>query len=246
MRTALITGAAGSIGGATMGLLARTGWQVIATDRAEPVELPPGVRFFQVDLSAADGRERLKAELADCRSLDALINNAARAGDGPAEDITDAEMDDVLRVNLRAPFALMQDMFGPLAEARGSIVNVASVHAVATSRNVASYATSKGALVALTRAVALDWAEAGIRCNAVLPGAVDSAMLHAGLSRREHPLGPAGNLRDLEARTPLGRVGRPSEIAEAISFLADGARSSFITGQTLVVDGGVTARLSSE
>jgi NAD(P)-dependent dehydrogenase (short-subunit alcohol dehydrogenase family) len=125
-------------------------------------------------------------------------------------------------------------------------VNVSSVHALATSPNVAAYAVSKAALAGLTRTAALELALHGIRCNAVLPGAVMSDMLRAGLSRREHPEGPQGNLDALIARTPLGFVATPEQIAPSIVFLADGERSPYTTGQLLVVDGGAMIRLGTE
>lgn len=110
------------------------------------------------------------------------------------------------------------------------MVNVGSVHAVATSANAAAYAVSKGALATLTRAAALELASDGVRCNAVLPGAVDTPMLRQGLSRRAHPEGAAGNLRALIARTPLGFVAAPDQIAPAVLFLADGEQTPYVTG----------------
>jgi len=126
-------------------------------------------------------------------------------------------------------------------------VNVSSVHAIATSANIAAYAASKGAMLALTRALAIELASNNIRVNAVLPGAVDTPMLYSGLSRG-HLQGD--NVLDLVeqlgSKHVIGRVGQPQEIAEAIYFLADNNRSSFMTGQGLVVDGGATCRLSTE
>jgi glucose 1-dehydrogenase len=126
-------------------------------------------------------------------------------------------------------------------------VNVSSVHAVATSADIAAYAASKGASQALTRAMALEFARDGIRVNAILPGAVDTPMLHAGLMRG-HVQGASVEERmaDLGRRTVMGRVGKPEEIARAILFLADSEQSSFMTGQSMIVDGGATARLSTE
>ena len=121
------------------------------------------------------------------------------------------------------------------------------MHAIATSANIAAYAASKGGLLALTRAVAIEFAPDNIRCNAILPGAVDTPMLHAGLSR-DHVTGASleERITDLGNRTVMGRVGRPAEIAQTIVFLADNTRASFVTGQALIVDGGATARLSTE
>mgnify|MGYP002352026530 FL=1 len=129
----------------------------------------------------------------------------------------------------------------------GAVVNVSSVHAVATSANISAYAASKGGLLALTRAMAIEFAMDGVRANAILPGAVDTPMLRSGLSR-----GHAGDgninerLENLARRTVNGKIGQPEEIAHAIYFLADQEQSSFMTGQAIIVDGGATARLSTE
>jgi len=126
-------------------------------------------------------------------------------------------------------------------------VNVSSVHAIATSANIAAYAASKGAMLALTRALAIELASNKIRVNAVLPGAVETPMLYAGLNRGHlNGEGVAELVEQLGSKHVIGRVGQPQEIAEAIYFLADGRRSSFMTGQSLVVDGGATIRLSTE
>jgi NAD(P)-dependent dehydrogenase (short-subunit alcohol dehydrogenase family) len=193
--------------------------------------------------------------------LDALVNNAAVPLGKPLEKVSLEEWDEVIDSNLRAAFLTVQKVLGWLKSARGAIVNVSSVHALATSVNITAYAASKGGLLSLTRAMAVELAPDGIRANAVLPGAVDTPMLREGLNRgqpvRAPSPGPPGRdglagdpvasrLKDLEARTVLGRIGQPWEVAEAILFLADNRRSSFITGQALVVDGGATARLSTE
>ena len=127
------------------------------------------------------------------------------------------------------------------------MVNVSSVYAVATSANIAAYAASKGGMLALTRALAIELARDKIRVNAVLPGAVETTMLYAGLSRGHlQGEGVAELVEQLGSKHVMGRVGQPGEIAEAIYFLADGGRSAFMTGQSLVVDGGAIARLSTE
>ena len=120
------------------------------------------------------------------------------------------------------------------------------MHAIATSSNIAAYAASKGALLALTRAMAIELAPDNIRVNAVLPGAVDTPMLRAGLNRentQDHNI--EISMRNLEKKHVIGRVGQPEEIGQTILFLAD-CQSSFITGQSIIVDGGATARLSTE
>jgi NAD(P)-dependent dehydrogenase (short-subunit alcohol dehydrogenase family) len=180
--------------------------------------------------------------------LHALVNNAAVQIAKPLLETSAEEWDTVMGSNLRAVF-LSVKLAHPLFKAAGggAIVNVSSVHAIATSANIASYAASKGGLLALTRAMAIEFAPDQIRVNAILPGAVDTPMLHAGLSRGHVGGGTLPErLENLASKTVIGRVGKPEEIARAIYFLADHHQSSFMTGQALVVDGGATARLSTE
>jgi NAD(P)-dependent dehydrogenase (short-subunit alcohol dehydrogenase family) len=157
------------------------------------------------------------------------------------------EWDQVFACNARSVFLSVKQAYPMLKKNGGAIVNVSSVHAVATSCGIAAYAASKGALLALTRAMALEFGPENVRVNAVLPGAVDTPMLHAGLSRG-HVQGDtiAKLVRGLGKKHVMGRVGKPHEIGQTILFLADAERSSFMTGQALIVDGGATARLSTE
>ena len=180
-------------------------------------------------------------------ALDALINNAAVQVAKPLVDTTVEEWDAVMASNLRSVF-LFSKLAYPLLKANGgAVVNISSVHAIQTSANIAAYAASKGGMLALTRAMAIEFAVDNIRVNAVLPGAVDTPMLRAGLGRGH--LGGSDvqeRLDNLARKTVNGRVGTPAEIAHAIYFLADNEQSSFMTGQALVIDGGATARLSTE
>jgi glucose 1-dehydrogenase len=247
-RIALVTGVAGGIGRATARLFGEKGWHVVGIDQ-KPVGKIEGVsHFVTADLSHPEAPEQILRELTDGeRRLDALINNAGLQVCKPLTEMTLREWDRVMAVNVRSVFLLVK-CFYPLLKDRGTaIVNVSSVHAVATSVNIAAYAASKGALTALTRAMALEFSGDDIRVNAVLPGAVDTPMLRAGLNRGTSPsFDEKAHLDNLASRHPLGRVGRPEDIARAILFLADNDQSSFMTGQALVVDGGATARLSTE
>jgi glucose 1-dehydrogenase len=245
---ALITGVAGGIGRATACLFGEKGWHVVGVDQ-KPVGTIEGVsHFVTADLSEPEAPEQILGELTDGeKRLDALINNAGLQVCKSLSEMTLLEWDRVMAVNVRSVF-LLAKCFYPLLKARGTaIINVSSVHAVATSMNIAAYAASKGALTALTRAMALEFSGDGIRVNAVLPGAIDTPMLRAGLNRGASPsLDEKAHLDHLASRHPLGRVGRPEDIARAVLFLADKDQSSFMTGQALVVDGGATARLSTE
>ncbi len=253
-KTLLITGAAGGIGRATVELFAGRGWRVIGWDKAPFGEgFPAGGLFQQVDLADPEAIEAAFAQVrAFTDRLHAVVNNAALQIAKPLLETSVAEWDAVQAVNLRAAF-LVSRLAHPLLKAAAqagegaAVVHVSSVHAIATSANIGAYAASKGGLLALTRAMAIEWAPDGIRVNAVLPGAVDTPMLRAGLSRGHLSAADVeAQLAELARRTVNGRVGRPEEIARAIYFLADEAQSSFMTGQPLVVDGGATARLSTE
>jgi NAD(P)-dependent dehydrogenase (short-subunit alcohol dehydrogenase family) len=247
-KVVLVTGAAGGIGSATVTAFAEAGWRVLATDRRAEAPPPGADRFYPADVSdekaVQELMERVKGE---DDHLDALVNNAAIQISKPLVETEVAEWDSVMASNLRSAYLTARYSYPLLRAARGAIVNVSSVHAVATSADIAAYAASKGGLLALTRAIAIEFAPDGIRVNAVLPGAVDTLMLREGLSRGERSgLSLAEGLAELGRRTALGRVGNPSEIAQGILFLADPARSSFITGQALIIDGGATTRLSTE
>lgn len=247
-RVALVTGAAGGIGSAVVRAFAAAGWSVLATDRRTDVAVEEATHFYAADVSREADVITLVGEVRDATDrLDALVNNAAVQRPKPLLEMDAAEWDDVLASNLRSAYLTARRMHSLLSPAAGSIVNISSVHALATSVGMAAYAASKGGLVALTRAMALEFAPEGIRVNALLPGAVDTPMLHEGLNRGHLPgSSSADRLGALSRRTPLGRIGRPDEIAQAALFLADGDRSSFITGETLIVDGGALARLSTE
>jgi glucose 1-dehydrogenase len=248
-RTALVTGAAGGIGRATIHLFAQKGWRVIGVDRAEfGAGFPGSGSFIHSDIALPEDMHAIFEQArAFTERLDALVNNAATQIAKPLLETSVEEWDAVMTSNLRSVF-LAAKLAHPLLKAGGgAIVNVSSVHAIQTSANIAAYAASKGGLLALTRAMAIEFAPDSIRVNAILPGAVDTPMLRAGLGRGHAGQGEMSQrLENLARRTVNGRVGTPAEIAHAIYFLADAEQSSFMTGQALVVDGGATARLSTE
>ena len=244
----LITGVAGGIGRATAQVFADAGWHVVGVDRQHATSLPGVAHLIQADISDPQAQETIFSQITAAEGrLDALVNNAAVQVCKPLLETTVEEWDTVMSNNLRSVFLGVQHAYPLLRQQKGAIVNVSSVHAVATSRNIAAYAASKGALLALTRAMALEFGPDGVRVNAVLPGAVDTKMLRAGL-KRGHVAGDdlEDLVRGLGTKHVMGRVGHPEEIAQAILFLADNRRSSFMTGQGLIVDGGATARLSTE
>ena len=244
----LITGVAGGIGRATAQVFNEAGWHVIGVDKRPVKELAGVAHFIHADISEATALDRIFEAVSENEGrLSALVNNAAVQICKPLLDTTPEEWDATFASNVRSVFLAVRLAHPLLKMTQGAIVNVSSVHAIATSVGIAAYAASKGALLALTRAIALEFGPDHIRVNAVLPGAVDTSMLHAGLSRGHVQGRDVDDLvRGLGKKHVMGRVGRPEEIARTILFLSDKNQSSFMTGQALVVDGGATARLSTE
>ena len=240
-RRAFVTGIAGGIGSAAATAFAAEGWSVAGIDVTEVADSRFDARVL--DLRTPDAEKRLGDFLAELGNLDAVVNAAGIQNTGTALDTSDDEWDRIMDVNVRGAMWACRAALPLLRSTRGAIVNVSSVHAVATTRGAAVYAASKAALVSLTRALALEWAP-DVRVNCVLPGAIDTPMLAQGLTRDGGAM-TNDPMQALAAGIPLGRVGQPDDVARAILFLADARQSSFITGQTLVVDGGVLAGLGT-
>jgi glucose 1-dehydrogenase len=246
-RVAVVTGAAGGIGRACVAAFMEAGWDVAGIDRVDRPAGMPGRWYGRIDLGIRSTGDRLKVFFAEVGQIDALVNNAALQVSKSIAETTDADWAAVMGVNAAGPFVAIREALPYLRSSKGAVVNVSSVHALATSAQIAAYASSKGALAALTRAAAVELGADGVRVNAVLPGAIDTAMLRVGADdRRTEEADADARLASLARRTPLGRIGRPEEIASVIVFLADPDRSSFVTGTTVVVDGGAMARLSIE
>jgi len=238
MPNAVVTGATGGIGRAIGAVFTNAGFRVIGLDCREGVDLPYEVIPFDVcDFAEADACEETRARIEEVTKgcLDVLVNNAAVQIKSPIEAVTSADWAVTLQTNLLAPFWATRRLLPLLRSARGSVVNIASIHALATKPGFTLYSTSKGALVSLTRALALELAPE-VRVNAVLPAATDTAMLRAGLEGSENLLEALGEYH------PLGRIAQPEEVARVALFLAS-SESTFVTGAELRVDGGIGARL---
>ena len=234
-KVVLITGAAGGIGRAVVSLFNNKGWVVIGVDRQEfGSDFPSDGLFIHSDISEPRDIEVIYTKTREfSQFLDVVVNNAAIQISKSILDMSVEEWDASMASNLRSVF-LGVKLAHPLLKMAGggAIVNVSSVHAVATSANISAYAASKGGLLALTRAMAIEFAPDGIRVNAVLPGAVDTPMLRESMKRSLFGYATIqGRLDNLAGKTVNGRIGKPS---------------SFMTGQALIVDGGATARLSTE
>lgn len=237
-RFALVTGAAGGIGQAIVREFHGTGYAVIATDIAPQPDGLPCALYLEADLARTVSDPAYAAEVFDrieafvgANGLAALINNAALQILGGADSLTRAEWRATLDVNLLAPFIWTQSLLPALERARGSVVNVSSIHARLTKRNFVAYATSKAALSGMTRAMAVDL-EGRVRVNAIEPAAIETPMLAAGFAHR-----PEAYVALAECH-PSGRVGRTQEVAALALALVD-ARMSFTNGACVAIDGGI-------
>ncbi len=229
-KIAVVTGAASGIGWATAALLLAEGAAVLAVD-VQP-GAPDGCRTLLADVADEAAAEQAVAALGQ---VDVLVTAAGISRGKPLGDTAMADWHAVMATNVTGTFVWVRACLAPMVQAaRGSIVTVASQLARAGGRNNAAYVTSKGAVVALTKTVALDYATAGIRCNAVLPGAIDTPLLARSMARAADP--DAARAASV-ARHPMARWGRPEEVAHSILHLASD-ESGFVTGIELPVDGG--------
>jgi len=243
---AIVTGATSGIGAAIARALAAQGHALLLVGRrqAEGAALAgdlsasgPSARFLAADLSDRAAPDAIvQAALDAFGRVDVLINNAGMLKNGRAEDMSDADWDQTMDINLGAVFRLSRAALPALRVQGGAIVNVASDWALTGARGAVAYAVSKAAVAQLTRCMALDHAAEGIRVNAVCPGDTDTPMLAAGLSgdARSKALAAYG------AAIPMGRVGTSEDVARVTAFLASDA-AGYMTGALIPVDGGMSA-----
>jgi NAD(P)-dependent dehydrogenase (short-subunit alcohol dehydrogenase family) len=238
-KVALVTGAAGDIGRCTLERLREQGCRIVAADVKPSVEsFADRGRIVCVrgDLRQEETAKRaVAAALTQFGALDILINNAGRHLQCSTLDTTIAQWDAILETNARGTFLHCREALKVMTERRsGSIVNVASISGVIGIAGQVAYAASKGAIVQITKALAVEFAVNGIRVNAVAPGAVITGFLEDAVPDSRALLESFG------PHHPIGRSAKPEEIAEVIVFLAS-PRASFMTGSVVMVDGGYTA-----
>lgn len=249
-QTAIVTGGGSGIGRATVLRFAEEGANVVAADfnlagAEETVklaaELAGKVRAFRADVSqAADAEAMVNFAVASFGELDILINNAGLGTPGTVVSTVEAEWDRIMNTNVKGTFlcskyAVAQFLKQPETR-RGNIVNLSSIVALMGVVDRAAYGASKGAIYALTKAMAADHVKDNIRVNCVCPGTIDTPWVDRMVNSYNDP---SEARRRMVARQPIGRLGSPEEIAGAIFYLA-GPDAGFVTGSALIIDGGFT------
>lgn len=243
---AVVTGAGGGIGRAIVQRFVAEGAAVVAADMdegrlQETVELAgDGASAQSCDVSrAGDVRRLVETALTRHGKLTTICNNAAVSIPGSVEEVSEDDFDRTIAVNLRGVFlGCKYAVPALLASGGGSIVNTGSVNSLVAEPFLTAYCASKGGVLMLTKAVALDYAARGIRCNCICPGWVDTPINYPHAERMG---GLGGVLESLPEWQPIGRQGYPEEIAAAAVYLASD-ESAFMTGSAFVIDGGMTAR----
>jgi NAD(P)-dependent dehydrogenase (short-subunit alcohol dehydrogenase family) len=249
-KVAVVTGAAGVIGSATMRLLAERGARIVAVDRQEPDlqtairDLPASAQAFAVtaDVRSEDEvADYVRAAVGKFGTIDVFYNNAGVEGDiAPITKYSLETFRRVLDINVVGVFLGLKHVLPVmLKQNRGSIINTASIAGLIGSSDIAVYSASKHAVIGLTKSAALECAATGVRVNCVCPGLIDSRMLSAIIEGRDPCNAPVPNDKIVE-RIPARRLGHASEVASVVAFLASD-EASYVSGSAYTVDGGRTA-----
>ncbi|MEE9279835.1 MAG: SDR family NAD(P)-dependent oxidoreductase [Myxococcota bacterium] len=236
-RVALVTGISSGIGAACAVRFAAEGARIAGFDVQKPADETPCESFHQVDVREEDAVQRAVAAVGEqLGRIDVLVNAAGVSGGAPIHLLPTQEWDRVIDINLKGTFLVSKHVLARMVQqGSGSIINLASIEGLAGAQGISAYNASKGGVVLLTRNVAIDYGQSGIRANCLCPGFIHTPM--TALLQTD----PLKEAREhLERSHALGRFGRPDEVAAAAAFLASDD-ASFVTGHALVVDGGFTA-----
>ena len=239
-KVALVTGGASGIGEATCRELARGGAQVIVADirieqAAELANALQGARPLHLDVVSATS---IEAAVGSLDRLDILVNNAGIASVGDITKTEADEFDRVMEVNVKSVYLVTRAFLSLLLASRGSIVNIGSVAGLVGIRQRFAYCTSKGAIIAMTRQLAVEYPK-DLRVNCICPGTVQTPFVE-GYLEKYHAHEMDKMRAELNARQPIGRLGRPEEIASLVRYVCSD-EAAFMTGALLPIDGGWTA-----
>lgn len=244
MNVVLVTGASSGIGAATAIEFAEAGWSVMAAGRDEArleevSDVAESISTWSGELEESDDCAELIADTLDeFGSIDCLVNAAGVLIRGNAEETSDDDWRDTLAINLDVPYFLSRAALPYLLKSEGSIVNIASIWGLEAGDRAVAYCASKGGLILMTRAMALDHAADGLRINAICPGSVDTPMLIGETQQQDGDVDAF--LADVAAESPNGRIASPEDIAALVLFLASDA-ARHITGTAIPIDGGLMA-----
>lgn len=244
MSVALVTGASSGIGAAVAIALSDAGWDVMAAGRdegrlEEVADVSESIVTWSGDLAESDDCDELVADTIDeFGGLDCLVNCAGVLTRANATGTSDDVWRHTMAINLDAPFFLSRAAIPHLIRSTGSIVNIASDWGLKGGERAAAYCASKGALVLLTKAMAIDHAAEGVRINAICPGDIDTPML--SIEANDSGIDADDFAAQLADESPNGRLGTPEEVAALAVFLA-GKAATHITGTTISIDGGASA-----
>ncbi len=237
-KVAIVTGGTSGIGEATVRLFVKEGARVVVVARNAPERAQTGTRFVAGDVGDDTTARAAVAAAEEWGGVDVLVNNAAMDWTGTLVDAAEVDARRVLDTNFLGCLLMLQHAGARmLARGRGSIVNVTSRTASVGVPSMAIYAAAKGALLALTRTAAIEWAREGVRVNAVAPGLTRTQLIRTWIADQQDP---EAFEREVTATIPQGRMAEPIDVANAILFLASD-ESRHITGISLPVDGGYTA-----
>lgn len=244
MNVVLVTGASSGIGAAIAIEFAEAGWSVMAAGRdetrlAEVADVSENIATWAGDLiEAGDCDELVRDTVDEFGEIDCLVNAAGVLIRGTAEETTDDDWRDTLSINLDVPFFLTRAALPHLLETAGNVVNIASYWGLKGGERAVSYCASKGGLIMMTRAMALDHAASGVRFNAICPGSVDTPMLIEEAEEDGRDIDEF--LAEVAEEHPMGRIGTPEDVAALALFLASDAAAN-ITGTAIPCDGGLMA-----
>ena len=247
MKYILITGSNGGIGKSICEYFSKNNFFVIGSGRND-LDIKKELfinDYIKCDLNKKDDISNMMFYLSKkYKNIDCIVNNAAYQICKPIYEYTEEDWDNTYGCNIKSIFLIVKYGIDILKESKTSIINIGSVHSIVTSNNISAYASTKSAMVGLTKNMALDLSKYGIRVNCISPGAIETKMLKDGLKRGHVGEGSGDELvKKLGSKHLLGRVGYPDEVAKLIYDIHD---NEFINGANLLIDGGASIKLSTE